>query len=109
MAAVVDEPGVLRLLDRRPGADGVEPPGERRTATGRVDDEVGDHLFAGLGADADNVRYAGQGRSAGEESGHGDTAADLEARRRLGEAGHDRFEHRAATGDGFVDLVTRPE
>ena len=78
MTPVVNKPTIGTLLDGRPCSDRSQPSGKRRTATSRVDDQIGTHIFASIGAHANDMWDARRGRIAGQQADDSDTASDRE-------------------------------
>jgi hypothetical protein len=104
VTAVVDEAAVFDHLFGPGRSGGTQPRRHRRSAASRIDHEVGQVLFAAIGAHAGDVHDAvGTGR--GEHARHANAAADRNTRRLGGQAGDDRLANGSTGSDEVVALV----
>ena len=68
MAGEVPEAADVSFGDRRPGADRLQPGRKRRVPTAGVDDEIAEHVLAGVGVHADHMGDSAARRFAGDQT-----------------------------------------
>ena len=109
MPGVVHEAVVIGMFDRASLTELRQPARDRRAPATRVDDEVGKHLIAAGGDDADHVRNAVQCRGPGQQPAHGHAAADLQAGLLAGQPSDRALDDGAAARDESEALIARAQ
>ena len=105
MTPVVHEPAISAVLDRRLRADIRQPSGKHRPTTGRIDHDIASHIFASIGAHADDVRDTFCGCVAGQQANHSDPTTNGQIVRGRNDPGNRGFRHRATRRHCIVSLI----